>query len=119
MTDADYRLWIQKQPSCLTNTFSEYLEDGTGRSIACHVRRARDSGVGYKPPYSYVPMTHEQHLHQHQHGELACLIRFLPGFRHKVRNLPYRDQVQMAKDWFDAKAMDYCEQWEQEYAKAV
>ena len=67
-TDKDYREWIQKQPSAISGEFSEYV-NGEGRCEAAHVRRAGEAGTGYKPPYSCIPLTHEEHAQQHQHGE--------------------------------------------------
>lgn len=67
--DKQFREFIQRQPSCISGRFSEYLEIGEGRSIACHVRRAGESGTAYKSEYSCVPMTHAEHLLQHQKGE--------------------------------------------------
>lgn len=60
--------YIQTLPSCLSGIFEEYV-GGDGRSIAAHVRRASNSGTGYKPPYSCVPLTNDEHCKQHQHGE--------------------------------------------------
>lgn len=72
-TDKQFREWVQRQPSCLSGAFSEWLEDGTGRCVAAHVRRASNSGVACKPEYSCLPLTQEEHLKQHQHGESALM----------------------------------------------
>lgn len=88
-TDKQFREWVQRQPSCLSGRFSEYLEDGTGRCIAAHVRRARDSGTAFKAEYSCVPLTHAEHLLQHQHGESAL----------------------MPKEWWDRKRLEYLQHW--------
>ena len=69
-TDKQFREWIQRQPSCISGRFSEYV-NGEGRCVAAHVRRSKDSGTGYKAPYSCVPLTQIEHLRQHQHGEEA------------------------------------------------
>lgn len=68
-SDADFRAWIQTQPSCISGTFSEYV-DGQGRCIAAHVRRVGGgAGVGQKPPFSCLPLTDQEHRLQHAHGE--------------------------------------------------
>lgn len=66
--DETYRKWIQRQPSCLSGTYSEYV-NGEGRCVAAHVRRASGSGTGFKGDFACVPLTQEEHLLQHQHGE--------------------------------------------------
>src|ERR1700722_10202758 len=76
MTDALYRSWVQKQGSWSTGNFSEYLDDGRKLCVAAHVRWAGPSGIGFKAAYSCVPLTQTEHAYQHQHGELACLMKF-------------------------------------------
>lgn len=64
-----YKKWIQQQPSCVSGQFSEYF-NGEGFCIAAHVRRVKHgAGTGIKPAMRYVPLTHDEHLLQHQHGE--------------------------------------------------
>lgn len=67
-TDKQYRAWIQRQPSCISGRFSEWV-GGEGRCEAAHVRRAGESGTGFKAPYSCVPLTRKEHAEQHQYGE--------------------------------------------------
>lgn len=100
MTDKPFRKWVETLPSCLTGRYSEY-HNGEGRNIARHVRRAKNSGIAIKPDYSCVPMTKEEHDTQHQHGEAACLMKYLGG----------EWTVQGAKDWFDAQAKHYHMMW--------
>ncbi|HVC17685.1 MAG TPA: hypothetical protein VNE18_10330 [Rhodanobacter sp.] len=70
-TDAEFRAWIQRQPSWVSGNFSEYVE-GEGRCVAAHVRRVADgAGTGHKPEYACVPLTDAEHQHQHQQGESA------------------------------------------------
>src|SRR5690349_4222939 len=69
-TDEQFREWVQRQPSCVSGRFSEYV-DGEGRCIAAHVRRAGESGTAFKGEYAAVPLTHDEHLVQHQKGESA------------------------------------------------
>ena len=70
-TDKQFREWIQRQPSCISGRFSEYLETAEGRCVAAHIRRAGKSGTGYKGEYACVPMTQPEHLLQHHQGESA------------------------------------------------
>ncbi len=100
-TDAEYREWISRQPSCLTGEFSQWL-DGEGRNPACHVKRASTGGIAYKGLLCCVPMRQEERAVQHQHGEKACLERYLGGSW----------SVEKAKAWFDAKVIEYRERWE-------
>lgn len=95
--DQKFLDWVSRQPSCLNGEFSEW-HDGVGRSIACHVRRAANAGVAYKPLYSAVPMTREQHDLQHKEGETAVLRQYgiLTGD---------------AKSWFDEQAEQYYQEW--------
>jgi hypothetical protein len=100
-TDKQFREWVQRQPSCISGQFSEYLEDGTGRCVAAHVRRARDSGTGFKAEFACVPMTHAEHLRQHQHGETAAMPYFSDS----------PTDSQLAKEWFDAQRVRYLRTW--------
>lgn len=87
-TDDAYRAWVQKQPSAFSGQFSEYV-NGEGRCIAAHVRRAGESGTGYKAPYACIPITNEEHQRQHKEGESA-----LGG-----------------KDWFDKARAKHVAEW--------
>ncbi|OJW21186.1 MAG: hypothetical protein BGO49_24545 [Planctomycetales bacterium 71-10] len=102
-TDAEFRAWVQRQPSCLSGRYSEWLESGEGRNPACHVRRAASSGTGFKASYSCIPMTQLEHHLQHQHGEVGVLERFVP----KIGGWT----VEEAKDWFDRKVIEYRRVW--------
>ena len=66
-TDAEYLRWVTFQPSCVDGSFNQW-QDGVGRNIACHVRQVnRGAGTGIKPPFSAIPMTHEQHLDEERY----------------------------------------------------
>ena len=67
-TDSDYLDWVRTMPSCVTDSYGEWV-DGIGRNEACHVRRSHNSGTSIKPEYSAIPMTHDEHALQHQRGE--------------------------------------------------
>ena len=112
-SDDLYRQWIQTLPSCLDNSFSEYLEDGRRLCIAAHVRRAGESGIAHKAPYSCVPMRQDQHFYQHQFGELACLAKFTRDteVRAALGETSPAEAERFAKDWFDAQVEKYREKW--------
>ena len=74
--DQDFLDWVSTLPSVLDGTFSEY-HNGVGKCVACHVRRANNSGTSYKPLYSAVPLTNDQHQLQHQQGEMAMVERYM------------------------------------------
>jgi hypothetical protein len=116
MTDAEYRAWIQTLPSCLSGQFSEYLDDGRKLCIAAHVRRAGESGTAYKAPYSCVPMTQTEHLYQHQHGELACIMKFTrdPQLKVTLLNASLIEAERIAGDWFDAQVLKYRAMWQEQ-----
>lgn len=86
--DAEYRAWIQRQASCVSRRFSEYV-NGEGRCVAAHVRRARDSGVAWKPLFRAIPLTDAEHRLTHQHGEGRLY----------------------SPDWFSQKVDEYFERW--------
>jgi hypothetical protein len=113
MTDEVYRAWLQTQPSCLTGNYSEYLEDGRRLCIAAHIRRAGQSGVGYKAPFACVPLTQTEHLHQHQFGELSCLRRFTrdPQLICTLDDASPFEAERIAGEWFDAQVEKYVSHW--------
>lgn len=100
MSDKKFLEWISYQPSCLDGAFNQY-QDGVGRNIACHVRRAGKAGTGYKPKFSAVPMTDAQHKTQSAKGERYVLIKYL--------GKDYT--VEQAKLWFDLQASVHLEKW--------
>lgn len=62
-SDIDYQDYIRTQPSCVS---------GACPVEFAHVRRIENgSGMGIKPEYSGVPLTHEEHMQQHNEGESA------------------------------------------------
>lgn len=93
-TDKQYRAFIQRQPSCISGRYSEWV-DGEGRCEAAHVRRAGKSGTAFKSPYSCVPLTRQEHADQHQHGETSLA----------------------PKDWWDAQVIKYRKLWVQSKKK--
>lgn len=98
--DSEFRAFVQKQRSILSNLFSEELESGEGRCIAAHVRRANESGTGFKPSYSCVPLTWQEHNDQHK-GEKYCLEKYT---RRKYT-------VEEAKAFFDEKRVEMLMKW--------
>jgi len=88
-SDKEFLDFIRRQPSAYSGRFSEYLEDGTGRCVAAHVRRASNSGTGMKPKYSAIPLCDDEHRLTHQRGEQAL----------------------MPTGWFDEQAKRYLLLW--------
>lgn len=80
-TTEQYEAYVRLLPSCLTNDYKEYPH-GEGRSVFAHVRKG--GGVAFKPPYSGVPLTQQQH-----HG------------------YEYYNPIQ----WWERKAIDYLCKW--------
>ena|ERR1700735_5016091 len=116
MTDALFRAWIQILPSCLDGkSFSEWVEsEGAWRNPACHVRRARTFGTGFRNvPYTSIPLTHKQHAYQHQHGELACLMKFSRDLQLlcTLKNAAPVEAERIAAEWFDAQVEKYRARW--------
>lgn len=102
-TDRKFLEWIKFQPSCLSGNFSEWV-DGEGRSIPAHVRRSREAGTAFKPGYSAIPLTFDEHNEQSWYGEAACLNKFLPKCNGFWDNLE-------AKTWFDEQRIKYLKRW--------
>lgn len=100
--EQNFLAWIRTQKSCITGRYSEYV-NGDGMCIAAHVRRANNSGVGMKPSLNAIPLTNDEHMHQHHYGEADCLTVF---------KSPYQNwQPNEAKAWFDREAEFYRHQY--------
>jgi hypothetical protein len=110
--DEEYREWIQRQRSCVSHQFSEYV-NGEGRCAAAHVRRAGIAGVAYKPLFSAVALKQKEHDLQHQKGEAECLLKYLPERRSMevFYGIPAEGWDRIAAQWFDFRAKDTLEQW--------
>ena len=115
MTDALFRAWVQTLPSALDGkSYSEFLEHlGEWRNPACHVRRAGESGTGYKAEFSAIPLTHDQHAFQHQRGELACLVKYCRDAEviDRVKAASPYEALRIAEDWFDMQVEKYRKRW--------
>ena len=101
-TDKQFRAWIQMQPSALSSYFDE--TDKGPRCEAAHVRRAGESGTGYKADYACIPLTHEEHEYQHQHGEKAAFEKYMPGEL-------LAKSIDSEKAWFDRQRIFYVSKW--------
>lgn len=108
-TDDEFRAWVQRQPSCISGEWSEWLEEkGEGRCIAAHVRRAGESGTGYKAPYACIPLTDKEHTQcQHLAGENALYALWLDLKGHRSIEASDND----AKEFFNRKRIEYVESW--------
>lgn len=112
-TDEDYQAWTREQV-CVISGGQDYVEDtGEMKCEYCHVRRAGEAGTSYKPKYSGVPMTHHYHQYQHQHGEAALLI----ATGKIAGNMQQADAEQVAKEWFNKKAIENVQKWAWETLK--
>lgn len=100
-SDEEFRAWIQEQPSCIDGN-QDYV-DGKAVCEAAHVRRAGESGTNYKAEYACVPLTHAQHIMQHQRGELSLLCA--NGLRQPI------DCSNEAKEWFNKQRIKYVLEW--------
>ena len=90
--DDDYLAWVRLQKSAVDGAFSEYI-NGEGRCEAAHFRSVADgAGMGYKPTYSAIPLTHAQHEVQHREGYAGV----------------------GGKDWFDKTALAHASRWAKE-----
>lgn len=90
--DSDYRVWCQNRPCCICGAFDYDPNTGLTQTEYAHVRRSHDasSGVAHKPEYAGLPMCHEHHRMQHDHGESALgrdleklAIRYLEAWAHQ------------------------------------
>jgi hypothetical protein len=112
-TDAEFRDWVETQPSVLSGKFNEY-RDGAGRCVAHHVLSSeaapsRDGPNPNKPEYRSVPLTHEEHQFLHQHGPLAALREYKD-----VEMFADQDSNQARKsslEWWKKAAADHVSRW--------
>lgn len=88
-----FRKFIRTLPSCLS---------GIREQVVCaHVRRvSQGAGTGYKPKLFAIPLTDSEHRYQHQHGELACIEKFLI---HPIGSNDFDERS--AKEFFSLIAM--------------
>lgn len=88
-SDEEFIEWVQRQPSCHSDEYSEYV-NGEARSIAHHVRRADESGTGHKGSYCCVPLTQAEHEQLHRGGERS---------------------LGRTPEWFDQQRIKHVERW--------
>lgn len=103
-SDAEYHAWTRRQ-KCIVCGGQDWLEDiGEGRCEYAHVRRSGDAGTAFKPEYSGVPMCHEHHAVQHQHGESSAFNSYedLSG----DATTKYT-----AREWFERRAEKNLSEW--------
>jgi hypothetical protein len=84
-----YFKWLSYMPSALTGLYGEF-HDGVGRNDPAHHRTVSNgSGVASKPPYSGIPLTHDEHMMQHQKGA----------------------SILAPQDWWDYEAVHHLTMW--------
>lgn len=113
-SDEQFQTWVRVTLPCIVCGDRDFDPDtGIGRCEFAHVRRAGEAGTAYKPEYSGVPMCHNHHDTQHQHGETRAYRA------HLLRKNGREQQVTLdqAQDWFDKKRIETVFQWCWETAK--
>jgi len=69
-TDEEYLEWCRHQKCAHCGKAPHWEMETLVLNEAAHVRRvANGAGTAIKPPYSAIPLCHEDHGKQHQHGE--------------------------------------------------
>jgi hypothetical protein len=99
-TDKQFLDWITYQPSIIDGSFNQYHPS---RNLPCHVRRQKcGAGMGIKPPFSAVPMTHIQHMLQSgRDGEREVLMAYAGLHLSK----------EAAQAWFEARRDEMVNKW--------
>ena len=59
-TDRDFQAFVRELPSAIS---------GRGPCVFAHHRNAKNAGTGYRPPFSGVPLTWDEHERQHRVGQ--------------------------------------------------
>lgn len=103
-TDEQFAQWIQLQ-KCVVCCGGDWVEElGELRCEAAHVRRAGESGTGYKADYARVPMCHNHHINdQHHYGETEALCTHI--------ELGGKTLLTDGKEWFNALRIKWVTQW--------
>ncbi len=105
-SDESYLEYLRAQPCIVCGETTVNYETDEPAGDPCHVRRASNSGTGYKPQYFAVPMCHTHHQLQHTQGEVACYA----AAGHRPDQLP-RTGIDAAKEWFDKQAARHLADW--------
>ncbi|CAB5212745.1 hypothetical protein UFOVP191_15 [uncultured Caudovirales phage] len=85
-TDRQYQAWVRNQHSALSGA--------TQNIVYAHYRTSKNSGTGFKPPFSGIPLTYAEHLRQHQIGQ----FNFMP------------------REWWEEKCQYYLNKWKESKA---
>lgn len=103
-SDEQFAQWIQLQ-KCVVCGGGDWVEKlGEERCEAAHVRRAGESGTGYKADYARVPMCHNHHINdQHHYGETEALCTHI--------ELGGKTLLTDGKEWFNALRIKWITQW--------
>lgn len=112
--DSLYQAWCRQQPCAVCGGYNYDPDTGIQQNEYGHVRRANNAGTAYKPGYSGVPLCHEHHYLQHNHGELAAYVETLGDPEAAKTATPAQ-----AKEWFDREAAQHLERWAHEELRAV
>jgi hypothetical protein len=82
-----YLDWLRTQPSARSGRFS--WSDGQPFCEPAHFRTARNSGIGQKPEYIALSLTHDEHQEQHRVGQ----FNFMP------------------REWWEEKTRESLQRW--------
>jgi hypothetical protein len=105
-TDDEFRAWVQRQPSAWSGDYSEYV-NGEGRCEAAHVSRIEyGRGVGLKPKYACIPLTHDEHMRHHAKGE-SVFDRYLDEHDSDAEHM----LAESGRQWMERMRIKYVERW--------
>ncbi len=97
-TDEEYLDWCRAQKCAHCGKAPRWEMETFIWSEAAHVRRvANGAGTAIKPPFSAIPLCHDDHQKQHQHGEDAI----------------------GGKDKFDKLRLDHVKRWAWETMRQI
>lgn len=105
---------MKKRPDAPLTEFCHGLQsvlDGATPCVGAHCDRVHlGKGIGHKAHWYQFPLTYEQHQYSHQHGELACFVKYYirgdwnNNYRAPISHASHTDQ-QAVKEFFEAMAM--------------
>jgi len=114
--DADYQDWVRNKP-CIVCGDGDYYQ-GSLRNEYAHVRRAGDSGTGYKPVFSGIPLCHTHHALQHNQGYTELLLTHRKLYD-KLDSGAHLASLDEAMDWLTKQAGNHLEAWAHEKLRDV
>ncbi len=109
-SEMDHKHYIQTKNCVICGR--QDLNQDTGEMLCeeAHVRDASNSGTGFKPGFVSVPMCHQHHADQHNHG-YASLYQEYCHTHKQAQDLSPDLVEEWMKDRCRKHAMDYIEEW--------